>query len=167
MRWNRLCLAALVSVLSAVLCIAAERQPAAEERPPAQADRAELERQFAEKLSGSVLVGYYTVDGRNDDRPRQDRYEIETARKLRGDLWEITARIKYDQVDVKVPLTLPVLWAGDTPMISLSDVRIPLVGRGTFGARVLFHGDRYAGTWQHDEVGGHMWGRIERQENAK
>ena len=29
-------------------------------------------------------------------------------------------------------------------------------------ARVFFYGDRYAGTWQHGKVGGHMWGRIER-----
>jgi len=27
---------------------------------------------------------------------------------------------------------------------------------------VLIYGDRYAGTWQHDKVGGHLWGRIEK-----
>jgi hypothetical protein len=29
--------------------------------------------------------------------------------------------------------------------------------------RLFFHGDRYAGTWQHGAIGGHMWGRIEKQ----
>ena len=28
---------------------------------------------------------------------------------------------------------------------------------------VFFYGDRYAGTWQHGRVGGHMSGRIEKQ----
>ncbi len=32
---------------------------------------------------------------------------------------------------------------------------------GTFTSRVMVYGDRYAGTWQHDKVGGHMWGHIE------
>jgi hypothetical protein len=26
----------------------------------------------------------------------------------------------------------------------------------------MVYGDRYAGTWQHDKFGGHMWGMIER-----
>ena len=34
-------------------------------------------------------------------------------------------------------------------------------GLGTFTARVMFYGDRYAGTWQHGKAGGHMWGQIE------
>ena len=32
-----------------------------------------------------------------------------------------------------------------------------------FSARILFYGDRYAGTWQHDQVSGHMFGRIKKQ----
>jgi hypothetical protein len=57
-------------------------------------------------------------------------------------------------------MTLPIAWAGDTPMISMTDLAIP--GLGTFTCRVFFYGDRYAGTWQHGKVGGHMWGMIER-----
>ena len=44
--------------------------------------------------------------------------------------------------------------------ISLTDLAVPTLG--TFTARVIFHGDRYAGTWQHGNVGGHMFGRIEK-----
>jgi hypothetical protein len=75
------------------------------------------------------------------------------------------ARIKYGKNDVKIPITLQVLWAGDTPMISMTDITIP--GMGTFTARVMFHGDRYAGTWQHGKVGGHMWGMIDKSEKPK
>ena len=39
-------------------------------------------------------------------------------------------------------------------------------GIGTFTVRVFFYGDRYAGTWQHGSVGGHMSGRIEKQAPA-
>jgi hypothetical protein len=46
-------------------------------------------------------------------------------------------------------------------MIVMTDTELP--GIGTFTARVFFYGDRYSGTWQHGDVGGHMSGRIEKQ----
>ena len=52
------------------------------------------------------------------------------------------------------------LWAGDTPMVSLTDLTVPMLG--SFTVRVIFYGDRYAGTWQHDAVGGHLFGVIEK-----
>ena len=61
-----------------------------------------------------------------------------------------------------VPIAIKVLWAGDTPVMTLDDFTIP--GIGTFSARVLFHGDRYVGTWQHGDVGGAMWGRVQKIE---
>ena len=51
-------------------------------------------------------------------------------------------------------------------MIQVTDLKIPLVGEG-FTARVLFYGDRYAGTWQHGKIGGHMWGTIESAMSAE
>ena len=129
-------------------------------------DRAALEKELAAKLTGAVLVGQYSVSGSNADKPPQaERYEIESATRLKGDYWVFLARIKYGQTDLKVPITLKVLWAGDTPVITLSDVTIP--GLGTFTARVLFSGDRYAGTWQHGKVGGHLWGSIERADKPE
>lgn len=68
--------------------------------------------------------------------------------------------MKYGKIDTVLPLVLPVEWAGETPVISMTDFTIP--GMGTFSCRVLFHKDRYAGTWQHGEKGGHMWGLIEK-----
>jgi hypothetical protein len=50
-------------------------------------------------------------------------------------------------------------------MVSLTNASIPGLGEG-FSARVLFHEDRYAGTWQHGKVGGHMFGRIEKAKAA-
>jgi hypothetical protein len=51
-------------------------------------------------------------------------------------------------------------FAGDTPMISMTDHTIPALG--TFSVRVFFYGDRYSGTWQHGTFGGHMFGNIEK-----
>ncbi len=62
-------------------------------------------------------------------------------------------------------LPLTVKWAGDTPVITLTDMMVP--GLGTYTARVLFHRGRYAGTWSASDHGGEMWGRIEKDTDEK
>lgn len=118
------------------------------------------EKKFAEQMTNVVLEGTFTVTGKKDQSPKPERYEIESARKIGNDVWTITARVKYGKHDVKVPIPVKVLWAGDTPMISLTDLSIP--GLGTFTSRVLFYEDRYAGTWQHGKVGGHLFGTLKK-----
>lgn len=120
----------------------------------------ELERQFAERMRGSVLVGKFTIAGREDREASPDRYEISSVDKVGDDQWRFNARMQYGTVDVTLPIVVTMRWAGDTPIITMTDVTIPTLG--TFTARVFFYGDRYAGTWQHDTVGGHMYGRIEK-----
>ena len=47
-------------------------------------------------------------------------------------------------------------------MVRLLDIEI--LGLGSqFGAAVLLDGDRYAGIWDHGEVGGFMFGRVVRE----
>jgi hypothetical protein len=126
-------------------------------------DRTKLEAAFAKKMTGATLVGSFTVDGKTDGKaPKAERYELGDVKKIKGDTWLFTAKMKYGKRDVKIaiPLMLTVKWAGDTPVITMTDFGIP--GMGTFTARVLFYGDRYVGTWQHGKVGGHMFGKIER-----
>jgi hypothetical protein len=127
---------------------------------PAAPDRDALEKAFVDRMSGVSLVGTFSVDGQAGAKP--ERYEIESVKKLKGDDWVVTARIKYGEHDLKVPLVVQVYWAGDTPTLSLTDLAIP--GLGTFTSRVMFHKDRYAGTWQHGEVGGHLWGKLDKAE---
>ncbi|RMF44585.1 MAG: hypothetical protein D6753_02220 [Planctomycetota bacterium] len=115
---------------------------------------------FERLLTGARLIGRFTVDGQPMDRLRQEVYEVKEVRKLpAGDLWVITARIKYGDHDLTVPVPLQVKWAGTTPVLTLDNLTIP--GLGTFSARVVLHKDKYAGTWQHDDVGGHLFGKIE------
>jgi protein tyrosine phosphatase (PTP) superfamily phosphohydrolase (DUF442 family) len=62
--------------------------------------------------------------------------------------------------DVAVPIVLAVAWAGNTPVVGVTDLDVP--GLGTYTARVLFFRDKYAGTWSGRSHGGHLFGRIER-----
>jgi len=132
--------------------------------PPMPRDAAALEKEFSEKLTGSALVGTFSIDGR-DAKPKPERYEITSAKKLQDHDWVITARIKYGDKDVNLPVFVQVFWADDTPVITLTNRAIP--GLGTFTSRVMFYGDRYAGTWQHDQIGGHMWGTVEKKSDEK
>lgn len=124
----------------------------------------EAEKALTELLTGCDLVGSFSVDGK--EGAKQDRYSIAKAVKMKGDTWAVHARIKYNEIDITVPVAVQMHWADQTPVLSVTDLKIPGLG-SEFGARILFHGERYAGTWQHGKVGGHMWGRIERTPDSK
>jgi len=116
-----------------------------------------LERQFAERMRNVSMIGEFTLDGRSGHR--EDRYDISSIDKVGENRWRFNARI--GEHDITVPVTVTMQWIGTTPMIIVDDLTIP--GLGTFSSRVLFHNDRYAGTWQHGDRGGHLFGRIVRQ----
>jgi hypothetical protein len=122
----------------------------------------ELFKKLESQLSGATLVGVFTVDGLKSDRPpKPDKYTLGKVSKLpEGDLWKFEAKVGLGGPDKTIPIIVAIKWAGDTPMVQLTDTTIP--GMGTFSTRVFFYGDRYAGTWQHSPFGGHMYGRIEK-----
>lgn len=124
------------------------------------ASLSEAERAFAARMTGAALVGQFTIAGREDRGGRPERYDLSSVEKVGDDLWRFNARIRYGNTDATVPVVVPMRFVGDTPMISLTDLTIPTLG--TFTTRVFFHGDRYSGTWQHGDYGGHMFGRIEK-----
>ncbi len=127
-----------------------------------EASLTDLERRFAEQMRGVALVGEFTIAGREDRTRNPDRYDISSVEKVGDDRWRFNTRVRYGTIDVSLPITVPMRWVGDTPVIMMTDYTIPSMG--TFSVRVFFYGDRYAGTWQHGEVGGHMFGRIEKQQ---
>ncbi len=124
---------------------------------PGVAGQGALEQEFQESMSGVVLEGFFTINDR-DAAPRKERYHITKMSKLGGDYWVCQARIQYGTHDVTVPVPVKVKWAGDTPILTLTDVAIP--GLGTFTARVLFYDKNYVGVWRHGEVSGQHFGRI-------
>ena len=127
------------------------------------ASMTDLERQFAERMRDVRLVGSFTVDGREGRTPRADGYAIASVEKIGDDLWRFNATMDCCGAAGKgvIPIAVPMKWIGDTPVIMMTDTSLP--GLGTFTVRVFFYGDRYAGTWQHGQVGGHMSGRIEKR----
>jgi hypothetical protein len=142
-----LCLALLCGSLFAVSATAADPSP-------------EAIKKLEKELTGAKMTGQFTVMGKmKDDKLSKEEYTIESAKKLdEGDLWLIKARIKYGDKDSVFPVPVEIKWAGDTPVITLDKVAIP--GLGTFSSRVIIYDGKYAGTWQHDQVGGHLFGTI-------
>jgi len=133
--------------------------------PPAE--MSDLEKEFAASLSGAELVGYSTRDDKDVGKMTPDRYTLQEVVKVDAKHWRIKAGFKVGEVVLVFPLLLEVQWAGDTPVITLTDFAIgPL---GTFTARVLFYRGRYAGTWSHgakdggNAAGGQIFGRIVRK----
>ena len=120
----------------------------------------DLEREFTERMRNVVLVGHFTIEGQERRDGLPERYEISEVTKLEGDRWRFDVRLTYGSVDATLPVVVPMVWAGDTPMVSITDFAIPGLGE-EFGARVVFHDERYAGTWDHGEYGGLMYGTIE------
>lgn len=116
---------------------------------------------FAEALTGATLVGHFT-EGGSDPSLNTERYELKQVRHLEDNNWLFACRIKYGERDLTLPLVLPVYWAEETPVITLD--KLPVPGIGTFSARVLIYDNYYAGYWNGEGHGGHLFGRIERSE---
>lgn len=143
-----------VSLLAVALPVLAADSP--------KPDQAALEREFADKLTDATLVGSFSVDGKEGAKP--DRYRIVSAKKVKDTDWIFTATMKLGDKEIDIPIPIKVYWADDTPVMSLTDLTIP--GVGTFTSRVMFYGNRYAGTWQHGDHGGLFWGVIEKKASS-
>ncbi len=155
---------AFACVVIAASAVFAQATTAPATRPAV--DQAALERQFEQTMTGATLVGHSTDSRRPDAGPREERYTIDRVSKVPGssDNWLFTARIPFRGGHLAVPLVIPVKWAGDTPVISVTELFVPKMG--TYTARVLIYRDLYVGTWTGRDCGGHMWGRIERADAA-
>lgn len=134
-------------------------------------DQAKLEKDFEESMAGVYLRGYFTLVGREQKGLKEEKYTINSVKKVEGDKWLFNVRIQYGQHDVALPLTLQVRWSGDTPVITLTDMLIP--GFGKFTSRVLIYRGQYAGTWDGGKEpdgsihGGNLFGVVEKIEKAE
>jgi len=159
-------IASIAVIMPLVFFWGATATPAQQRQSPpsGQPDQKVLFEEFEQTLSGAVMVGQFMILGKEGPL-RREEYTIKSVRKLpEGDFWLFQARIKYGDKDITLPLPLNVKWAGDTPVITLTDLNIP--GLGTCGARVVIHNDMYAGTWTHGNASGHMFGVIKKIEDT-
>src|ERR1700722_2180314 len=125
--------------------------------PPLELNAAE--KQFQDALNNVTLVGYFTQG--DSAELHDDKYVIERVTKIKEDTWKFEARIQYNKKDFKVAMPLPVKFAGDTPVISLTNFAVP--GFGSFTARVVMYNGAYAGTWGSAGTNGHggkLFGQI-------
>jgi hypothetical protein len=123
-------------------------------------DQSKREEEFRQMMTGVTLAGRFT--SLKSDKIVEDKYTIEKVSKVSGDLWLIHARIQYGDHDVTAPVPVNVLWAGDTPVLTLTDVGVP--GMGAYTARVLVYRGQYAGTWSNQKgAGGQMFGKLEKK----
>ena len=110
-------------------------------------------------LTDITFRGHFTTDKKVRGRTsKAGRIHHHVCNHVGGDYWLLTSRIQYKDIDVTLPVPVIIRWASTTPLITLEEVTLP--GMGTFSARVLIHRNRYAGTWQHDDVGGHLFGTL-------
>ena len=122
------------------------------------------EKAFQASMSNVTLTGFYTNG--NASELKQDRYVVEKISKASGNLWKFDVRIQYNGKDIAIAIPVPILWAGDTPVVTLTNFAVP--GSGTFTARVLFHDGAYVGTWAAaDGHGGKMFGSLSKNASTK
>ena len=137
-------------ILSALLLAFAAQDPApAPEMTP-------VERDFQQMMTSVVMVGFFTVG--DSTELHDDRYVIENVTKVKDGLWKFAARVQYNKKDIAVSLNVPVTFAGDTPVISLT--RMAVTGLGIFDTRLVIYKGGYAGTWGGGDHGGKMFGNI-------
>jgi len=148
--------------------IAQDKKAALDEKKSADTKKAEAEKKkfakFQKEMTGVKMIGQFTVIGNDQGAPAKEEYTIRSITKLQGDYWLLNARIKYGGKDLTLPVPLKIQWAGDTPVITLTKAKIP--GLGTFSCRVVIYNSKYAGTWAHGEVGGHLFGTLEKPKAA-
>jgi hypothetical protein len=115
-----------------------------------------LEKEFQESMTKVTLQGQSTRDGKPG--VFDDKYNIEKIEKGSGDNWTFYVRVAMQGKEMTLPLPIEVKWAGDTPVITLTDKTLP--GMGTYTARVVIYRGNYAGTWSGKEGGGKVFGKV-------
>jgi hypothetical protein len=146
---------ALISLVAGISAAQDSPKPAA--TPKVELN--ELEKKFQNSMKNAVFVGRWclTKDGKMGES-KKERYTINNAQKVTDKSWVISARMQWGEKDITVPIPISLLWAGDTPVITLDKLWIP--GAGTYSARVMVYDDTYAGTWSGPSYGGLLNGVI-------
>ncbi len=124
-----------------------------------------VEKAFQASMTNVVMQGYFTLGDSNE--LHDDRYVIERVSKVKEGMWKFEARVQYNKKDVKVSLNVPLIFAGDTPVISLTRAGVPGFGNAIFDTRLVIYKGAYAGTWGAGDHGGKMWGNIVKADAAE
>ena len=151
------------SLLSLVVAAAIAARGSRRGRKPLLPISAQKEREqkLHAMLEGASLVGQFSVVGTPGAAPppQPEQYAVSRLERDAEGRWVFNVSMSYAAQQHTMPVPVTIEWAGDTPMITMTEQTIP--GLGTFSARVLLYDGLYAGTWKHGQFGGHMWGKIQ------
>src|SRR5579863_1154840 len=106
---------ALVMTIS-VLCGCSRRSSAS--------SQVDLDQQFREMMTGAVLVGHSTLMDR-EGISGEERYSIDGVSKIGSETWLFRTRMKLGSRELPLPIPVVIKWAGDTPVITLTDLSVP------------------------------------------
>ena len=67
----------------------------------------DVEHQFTERMRDVSLIGSFTVTGREDGAPREDRYDISSVEKVGDNLWRFNAGMQCCGVNGVIPVVVP------------------------------------------------------------
>lgn len=124
-------------------------------KPPMPQPLSPPEQRLVAMLANSVLEGFtMSLSGTAAD-VSADQYSVTSVEKMGPDRWKMVAKVLGM---VPIPMELEVKWAGDTPVITLSNLDVGILG--TYSARVLLFEDHYSGVWTGNGKGGYVWGQI-------
>ncbi len=121
-----------------------------------------LEQEFKDSLNGALLQGQSSRDGKEGVSP--DKYDVVKVEKSGGDNWTFHVKVSFRGQEMTVPMPLEVKWAGDTPVLTVTDKGYP--GMGTYTARVVVYKGHYAGTWYGKNGGGKVFGTVTKKTAA-
>ncbi len=143
----------------------AGNDPPATRKPSPAEVRKQREARFKDMLTDVVFLGTWQMTNAEGLKgkaplspPRPERYTIKGVSRGLEDNWVITARVEFADRDVELPFSVRVVWAGDTPVITLDKTALPMLGE--YSARVMVYGGFYAGTWFGTNYGGILSGQI-------
>jgi hypothetical protein len=120
----------------------------------------QLEAQFKATMTGATMAGHSSAIKDGAVAPeKDDTYSIVSVEKVSGSSWVINARMR----DAVVPIPVQVKWAGDAAVIIVDNLQIPggkQYSGSAYSARVMIHGNTYAGSWSGGDHGGLLSGVI-------
>jgi hypothetical protein len=158
MKTMAICLMGLLMAFVAGAQESSKSKPETAEKP--KLTQEELEARFKTTLTKATLNGRWcSIEEGKLGPEKRDRYTINSVTKIGKDVWTINARLQYGGTDVVVPIPVQVKWAGDTAVIVVEKFAMPN-SSNAYSARVLFHGNTYAGSWSGEDYGGMLYGVI-------
>jgi hypothetical protein len=118
------------------------------------------EERFKLLFTKASLAGRWAPlkDGVLGEERGGDNYHIVSVAKVEGDGWIVSAKMKYRNQEIVIPIPVQMKFHGDTAILTVDNLMAP--GGGTYAARLLIYERTYSGNWKGQRGGGMLYGTI-------